>query len=89
MNECHKTKLPGIISWNLIKLAYHVFVQNFGLKSLGYFDCQMGISPLVFSQLCVFHHNKAGGIQLDSVAINTIGQHELPKKGQQFSINER
>ena len=48
----------------------------------------MGISLLLFSQLCVFHHNKAGGIQSDSVTINMIGQQQLPKKVQQFSINE-
>ena len=28
LDECHKTKLPGIIGWNLIKLAYQVFVEN-------------------------------------------------------------
>ena len=26
LDQHHKTKLPGIISWNLIKLAYEVFV---------------------------------------------------------------
>ena len=25
LDDCHKTKLPGSISWNLIKLAYQVF----------------------------------------------------------------
>ena len=48
----------------------------------------MGISPLLFSQLCVFHHSKAVGIQLDSVTLNTIGQQQLSKKAQQFSIIE-
>ena len=25
LDECHETKLPGVIGWNLIKLAYEVF----------------------------------------------------------------
>ena len=37
----------------------------------------------------MFHHNKAGAIQSDSVTINTIGQQQQSKtKAQQFSINE-
>ena len=28
LDTCHKTKLPGVIGWNLIKLAYEVFVQK-------------------------------------------------------------
>ena len=80
LDECHKTKLPGLISWNLIKLAYQVFVQKYGPMSLENFDCQTGISPLLFSQLCVFHHSKAGGIQSDSVTLNTSEQQQLTKK---------
>ena len=65
LDDCHKTKLSGIISWNLIKLAYQVFMENFGsMTASENFNCPTGISPLLFSQLCVFHHNKAGGIQL-------------------------
>ena len=29
----HKTKLPGMIGWNLIKLAYEVFVQKYGVNN--------------------------------------------------------
>ena len=80
LDECHETELPGIIGWNLIRLDYLVFVQKYGSISLENFDCPMGISPLLFSQLCVFHHSKAGGIQLDSITINAIGQQQLSKK---------
>ena len=62
LNDCHKTELPGVISWNVIKLANQVLVKKFGQESLENFDCATGISAL-FSQLCVFHHNKADGIQ--------------------------
>ena len=74
LDTCHKTKLPGVIGWNLIKLAYEVFVQKYGLLSLENFDCPTGVIPLLFSQLCVFHHCKAGGFQSDSVILNTSGQ---------------
>ena len=30
----HKTKLPGVVGWNLIKLAYEVFVKNYGILCL-------------------------------------------------------
>ena len=79
LDDCHKTTLPGVISWNLIKLAYKVFINKFGQESLDNFDCPTGTSSLLFSQLCVFHHNKAGGIQSDSVTIDTIGQQQASK----------
>ena len=28
LETCHKTKLPGVVGWNLIKLAYEVFVKK-------------------------------------------------------------
>ena len=61
LDTCHKTKLPGVVGWNLIQLAYEVFIQKYGELNLGHFDCPTGVSPLLFSQLCVFHHCKAGG----------------------------
>ena len=66
-----------------------MFVEKFGKESLENFNCPMDISPLLFSQLCMFHHNKVGGVQSYSVTINTFGQQEpLKKKAQQLSINE-
>ena len=60
LDTCHKNKLPGVVGWNLIKLAYEVFVQKYGVLCLENFDCPAGLSPLLFSQLGVFHHCKAG-----------------------------
>ena len=28
LETCHKTKLPGVVGWNLIKLVHEVFVKN-------------------------------------------------------------
>ena len=77
-----------MIGWNLIKLAYEVFVQDYGVLCLKNFDYPTGVSPLLFSQLSVFHHCKAGGIQSDSVTLNTSGHQQLSKKAQKFTINE-
>ena len=79
LDICHKTKLPGMIGWNLIKLACEVFIQKYGVLCLENFDCPTGVSPLLFSQLCVFHHCKAGGLQSDSITLNTNGQQQLSK----------
>ena len=81
---CHKTKLPGVVGWNLIKLAYEVFVKNYGVLCLENFASPTGVSPLLFSQLCVYHHCKAGGLQSDSVTLDTDGQQQLPKKSPKF-----
>ena len=90
LESCHKTKLPGVVGWNLIKLAYQVFVKNYGILCLDNFDCPTGVSPLLFSQLCVYHHCKAGGLNSDSVTLHTNGQQQLPKKkkAQNSTINK-
>ena len=85
LDTCHKTKLPGVVGWNVIKLAYEVFVKNYGVLCLETFDCPTGVSPLLFSQLFVFHHCKAGGFQSDSVTLNINGQQQAaPKKKPKF-----
>ena len=77
-----------MVGWNLIKLAYELFVKNYGVLHLENCDCPTGVSSLLFAQLCVHHHCKAGGLQSDSVTLNTNGQQQLPKKAQNFTINE-
>ena len=84
LDTSHKTKLPGVVGWNLIKLAYEVFVKNYGVLCLDNFDFSTGISPLLFSQLCVYHYCKAGVFQLDSVTLNTNGQQQLSEKSPKF-----
>ena len=33
LDTCHKTKLPGVVGWNGIKLAYEVIIQKYGVLS--------------------------------------------------------
>ena len=64
-------------------------MKNYGVLCLENLDCQTGVSPLLFSQLCVYYHCKAGELQSDSVTLNINGQQQLPKKkAQNFTINE-
>ena len=90
LDECHRTKLPGVISWNLRKLAYEAFIKKYGVMSLENFDRPTGVHPLLFLQLCVcvFHHYKAGGFQLDSVTLKPMDSSSYLKKAQKFNINE-
>ena len=84
LDTCLKTKLPGMVGWNLIKLAYEVFVQKYGVLCLENFDCPTRVSPLLFSQLFVFHHCKAGGFQSDSITLTTNGQQQVSKNRPKF-----
>ena len=80
LDECHKTKLPGIISWNSIKMAYRLFKSKYRGQVFENFDCLTGAGLLLFSLLCVFHHHNVGRIQLDSVSVSIIEQKKQSKK---------
>ena len=49
-----KTKLPGIIGWNLIKLSYQEFIKKYPVEAFNSFQCPENVYPLLFSQLCLF-----------------------------------
>ena len=52
----HQIKLPGIIGWNMIWLAYKVFADKYGEEKFISFQCLVGVNPLLFSQLCLYHY---------------------------------
>ena len=51
-----KTKLPGIIGWNLVRLEYQEFINKYPVKVFDNFQCPQNIDPLLFSQLCVYYY---------------------------------
>ena len=51
-----KTKLPGIVRWNLIKLVYQEFVKKYPVEVFNSFQCLQNIDPLLFSQQCVYYY---------------------------------
>ena len=57
LDKKHQTRLPGIIGWNLIQLSYEMFIKKYGTTGFDPFICPEGVNPLLFSQLCIFHHS--------------------------------
>ena len=57
LDKKHQTRLPGIIGWNLIQLSYDVFIKKYGTTGFDSFMCPEGVNPLLFSQLCIYHHS--------------------------------
>ena len=56
LDKEHQTKLPGIVGLNLIWLSYNMFVKEHGTVGFESFKYQGGGDPLLFSQLCIYHH---------------------------------
>ena len=56
LDKKHQTKLPGIISWNMIWLMYKVFMNKYGEENFNFFQCPVGVNPLLFSQLCLYYY---------------------------------
>ena len=63
----HQTRLPGVVQWNLLYLAFKEFITLYGTTVFDSFNCQGGVSPYVFSQLCI--------IYMDACTIKTSGIH--------------
>ena len=42
LETCHKTKLPGMVGWNLITLAYEVLLKNYCVMCLENLTVQQG-----------------------------------------------
>ena len=57
LDKEHQTKLPGIVGWNLIWLSYSTFIKEYGTIGFNSFEFPEGVNPLLFSQLCIFHHS--------------------------------
>ena len=52
----HKTRLPGIVGWNLVKLAYQECLKKYNINVFEDFECPDGVNPLLFSQLCIYYY---------------------------------
>ena len=57
LDKKHQTRIPGIIGWNLIRLSYDMFIKKYGTTGFDSFICPEGVNPLLFSQLCIYHHS--------------------------------
>ena len=52
----HRTRLPGIVGWNLVKLAYQEFLKKYNIDVFEDFECWDEVNPLLFSQLCIYYY---------------------------------
>ena len=76
LDKKHQTKLPGIVGWNLIWLSHNAFVEQYGAAGFDSFVCLEGVNPLLFSQLCVFHHANTNNSNKLGVSSNPVSQTE-------------
>ena len=74
LDKKHQSKLPGIVGWNLIQLSYNSFVEQYGASGFNYFVCLEGVNPLLFSQLCVFHHSNTNNSNALGVSSKHVSQ---------------
>ena len=74
LDKKHQSKLPGIVGWNLIWLLYNVFVEKYGASGFNSFVCPEGVNPLLFSQLCVFHHSNTNNSSALGVSSQPVFQ---------------
>ena len=76
LDKKHQSKLPGIVGCNLIRLSYNAFVEKYGTSGFDPFVCPERVNPLLFSQLCVYHHSntkKSSGL---GVSTRTVSQQQ-------------
>ena len=74
LDKKHQSKLPGIVGWNLIWLSYNAFVEKYGASGFDSFVCPEGVNPLLFSQLCVYHHSNTNESSVLGVSSQLVSQ---------------
>ena len=52
----HRTRLPGIVGWKLVKLAYQEFLKKYNIDVFKDIECPDGVNPLLCSQLCIYYY---------------------------------
>ena len=74
LDKKHQSKLPGIVGWNLIQLSYNAFIEKYGTSGFDSFVCPEGVNPLLFSQLCVYHHSNTNNSSVLGVSSQLVSQ---------------
>ena len=52
----HKTRLPGIVGWNLVRVAYEEFINEHNPIVFENFECPEDVEPLLFLYLCIYYY---------------------------------
>ena len=74
LDKKHQSKLPGIVGWNLIQLSYNTCIEKYGTSGFDSFACPEGVNPLLFSQLCVYHHTNTNNSSVLGVSSQLVSQ---------------
>ena len=92
LDKKHQTRLPGIIGWNLIWLSYDMFIEKYGTTGFDSFICPEGVSPLLFSQLCIYHHSnvQTSEVMSQSIKVSKFPETDgLSKKNDQLYVKRK
>ena len=81
LDKKHQSKLPGIVGWNLIWLSYNAFVEQYGASGFNSFLCPERVNPLLFSQLCVYHHSNTN----NSNVLGVLSSQSLSQQTEQIA----
>ena len=96
----HKTRLPGIVEWNLVWLAYEEFTKKHNPIVFENFECPEGVEPLLFSQLCIYYYAdkvpavvheieaEDGLVYTEAITKNKDGKIIFKEKHQNFNIDK-
>ena len=76
LDKKHQSKLPGTVGWNLVQLSYNAFVEKYGTSGFDSFICLEGVNPLLFSQLCIYHHSNTSKSSGLGVSTHTVSQQQ-------------
>ena len=74
LDKKHQSMLPGVVGWNVIWLSYNAFVEKYGASGFDSSLCPEGINPLLFSQLCVYHHSNTNKSSVLEVSFQPVSQ---------------
>ena len=76
LDKKHRSKLPGIVRWNLVQLSYNAFIEKYRTSGFDSFTCLEGVNPLLFSQMCVYQHSDTSGSSGLGVSTQTVSKQQ-------------
>ena len=53
----HRTRLPRIVGWKFVKLAYQEFLKKYNIDVFQDFECPDEVNPLLFAQLFIYYYS--------------------------------
>ena len=56
LDEKYQIKMPRVVAWKLIRLAFNAFAARYGTSVFDSFQCHQCMKPLLFSQLHILFY---------------------------------